>query len=251
MTTRRTSRRDGPSSRSGCCRPRSTRACPSRPATRSRCRPRTSPTALRQVVPGGELRRRPSHPHRRAAGGGGRWPAAGRHRLVPALGARSARARRCSPRVSTSWCRVAALSELSRVLPGADAVDASARRARRVVRGRLDPAHHPPDRGRVPELSGPDPVELPEPAHGRPRGAARSGASGEAHGARGDAGAAGHAHRRPRARGDHPGRRPGPRGARRQVRRHRAHGRVQPRVPARRHRGRHRATSRRRRRSTR
>ena len=86
------------------------------------------------------------------------------------------------------------------------------------LRGRRRPAHHPADRGRVPELPRADPAEPPQPAHRRPRGAARRGAARAAAGPRGHAGAPGHERRRPRAGRHHPGRRPGPRAARRQVR---------------------------------
>ena len=49
---------------------------------------------------------------------------------------------------------------------------------------------HPADRGRVPELPGPDPRQPAEPADGRPLGADRRVAPGGADGPRGHAGAA-------------------------------------------------------------
>ena len=131
-----------------------------------------------------------------------------------------------------------ALKELGRLLGGADEVTPAPRRARRHVRGRRRPAHHPPDRGRVPELPRPDPGAASP--TGSPSAASRCStpcaACGcwprEATPVRLVMQA-----RRARAGRHHPGRRPGPRGARRQVRGRRAHRGVQPRVPARRHRG--------------
>ena len=131
-----------------------------------------------------------------------------------------------------------ALQELARVLTGGDDAHRAPGRARRQLRGRRHAPHHRADRGRVPALRAADPAGPAQPAHRRPRGAARGRPPREAAGPRGHPGAARHVGRRPRAGRRHPGRRPGPREPRRQVRGHRAHRRVQPRVPGAGHRGR-------------
>ena len=78
----------------------------------------------------------------------------------------SAPTRRCSSRHGRC-------SELQRLLGAGGGAHAAARRARRDVRGRLDPAHDAADRGRVPELPPADPAVVPEHADGRTRAAAR------------------------------------------------------------------------------
>ncbi len=80
-----------PSSPSASCPPRSTRGCPSRPATRSRCPPRTSrPRCSRWCPAASSDDARPILTGVLLAAEE-RRPAAGRHRLVPAVGARPAR----------------------------------------------------------------------------------------------------------------------------------------------------------------
>ena len=94
---------------------------------------------------------------------------------------------------------VPALGELARVLGRRRRGHPAPGRARRHLRGRRRAAHHPADRGRVPELPGAHPVEPPEPAHGRARGPARRRAPGQAAGPGGDAGAPVDERRRARA----------------------------------------------------
>ena len=89
-------------------RPRSTR----RPR-RSRCRRAAFADALRQVVRAASTDDARAVPHRRAHGRRGRRPAPGRHRLVPAGGARPARDRRSSPRARRCWCRTGRSTELA------------------------------------------------------------------------------------------------------------------------------------------
>ena len=146
-----------------------------------------------------------------------------------------------------------ALSELERLLGGAERGHAAPRRARRDVRGRRhDRLTTRLIEGEFPNYRRLIPASHPNRLTVGREAAARGGAAREA---------AGHAtpHRcacdvRPTGLeldGHHPGRRPGPRGARRQVRGHRADRGVQPRVPRRRRRGRAAATRSRSRRSTR
>ena len=106
---------------------------------------------------GGEHRRGPADPHRRADDRRGRRAAAGRHRLLPAGRARPAGHGVLARGPERAGAVAGAATSCSELLGG---------RARSRLRlGERDAtfevgkraAHHPPDRGRVPELPRPDP----------------------------------------------------------------------------------------------
>ena len=182
---RRGRRRRGPhhrraarSSRSGSCRPTSSRGWPSRPGDAVTLDAGEFAAGAPPGRAGGQRRRRPPDPHRRAAGRRGGRPAPGGHRLLPPRRARPARARRCWPRARACSCRRGRWRELARLLAApkrSRCGSASATRRSRSATVRLT---HPADRGRVPELPRADPVELPQPAHRRARAAARRRAPG-------------------------------------------------------------------------
>ena len=121
--------------RCGCCRPTSSRACPSRPARPSRCRPRRSPTALRQVV-----RAASSDDARPILTGvllaaeedGLRLVATDSYRLAVRDLPGTAVLREGQQVLVPSR----ALNELARLLAGAERRHAAPRRARRHLRGR-------------------------------------------------------------------------------------------------------------------
>ena len=117
-------------------------------------------------------------------------PAPGGHRLLPAGGARPARHDACSREGQSVLVPSRALRELERLLGGADEVtlrlgerDATFEVGGVRLTTRLIEGEFPNYRGLIP-------AQLPQPAHRRPRAAARRGAPGEAAGPGGDAGAA-------------------------------------------------------------
>ena len=119
---------------------------------------RTSPRACARSC-GRVDRRVPADPHRRAAGRRGRRAAPGRHRLVPARRPRPARHRRCSSEGQNVLVPVArAQRARPRALPAPRTSRCSSASATRRSRSAALHAHHPPDRGRVPELPRPHPA---------------------------------------------------------------------------------------------
>ena len=157
-----------------------------RHARRRRPRPGAAPGGA-----GGQHRRLPADPHRRAAGRRGAtgcawWPPTPTGSAVRDLPGAA-----CWARARACCVPSRALGELARLLGGGDEVDAAPRRARRGASsvGRRA-AHDPADRGRVPELPGPDPREPPQPALVVSREALLEAVRRvRLHGPRGDAGA--------------------------------------------------------------
>ena len=196
-------RRAGRSSRSGCCRPRSSRGCPQPPGDAVTLAAADFAEALRQVVRG---RQRATTPDPILTGvlmaaedGGLRLVATDSYRLaVRDLPGTSVlrEGQRCSCRRGP-WPSCSGCSARRR------AGHPAPRRARRPASRSGDVRlTHPAHRGRVPELPPADPGSYPNRAHRRQGAAARRRAPGEAAGPRRDhAGAHRAAARRARAHG--------------------------------------------------
>ena len=147
-------------------RPTSSRSCPSPPTSSvDASTPRPSPTPCARSSRPPSTDDVPPDPHRCAA-----WPprataCAWSPPTRTGSPCATSRARRCWPRASRCWCRRRALERArTGCCRRAERGHPAPRRARRRLRGRRRPAHHPPDRGRVPELPRPDPERPPEPA---------------------------------------------------------------------------------------